>query len=115
MDDRPAFNPSVAALPPYNAGMNVGVARAALTPGRTALTVVPSFGLHEIEPLAAGARVVKVAMTPDLGFDVLALEAALAEGPDVVFLSSPWNPVGPALDREELARLLAAWGRRACA
>ena len=184
MRDRPAFNPSVAALPPYNAGMNVevarrlsgrddiarlasnenpdgcsprvadalasaafdpsryadpactalrgaiandtgapperivcgngseemiaAIARAALTPGRVALTVVPSFGLHEIEPLAAGARVVKVAMTPDLGFDVPALEAALAEEPAVFFLSSPWNPVGPALDRGELARLIAA-------
>ncbi|MCB1882858.1 MAG: histidinol-phosphate transaminase [Geminicoccaceae bacterium] len=184
MRDRPDFNPSVAALPPYNAGMNVevarrlsgrqdiarlasnenpdgcspkvlealasaafeparyadpactllreaiardtgapietivcgngseemiaAIARATLTPGRTALTVVPSFGLHEIEPLAAGARVVKVPMTPAFGFDLDALEAALAKVPAVVFLSSPWNPVGPALDRDGLRRLIAA-------
>ncbi|WP_192257684.1 histidinol-phosphate transaminase [Mesorhizobium silamurunense] len=179
-----AFNPNVAALPPYNAGMNIAVARSisgrhdiarlasnenpdgcspavlaalaspALEPWRYAdpacadlraalgqklsvepdtivagngseeliaavsramlvpragvVTVVPSFGLHEIEPLAQGAVVTKVAMTDDLGFDIAALEQAIASGPRIVFLSSPWNPVGPALDRESLDRLIAA-------
>ncbi|WP_296745950.1 histidinol-phosphate transaminase [Mesorhizobium sp.] len=179
-----AFNPNVAALPPYNAGMNVAVARAIsgrtdvarlasnenpdgcspavlaalaspalepwryadpacatlraalgrklavepdtivagngseeliaavsramLVPGAGVVTVVPSFGLHEIEPLAQGAVVTKVAMTDDLGFDLAALEEAIAAGPRVVFLSSPWNPVGPALGRRSLERLIAA-------
>lgn len=179
-----AFNPNVAALPPYNAGMNVAVARsisgrtdiarlasnenpdgcspavlaalaspalepwryadpactalraalgrklavepdiivagngseeliaavsrAMLVPGAGVVTVVPSFGLHEIEPLAQGAVVTKVAMTDDLGFDLAALEEAIAAGPRVVFLSSPWNPVGPALERRSLERLIAA-------
>ncbi len=82
--------------------------RALLVPGSSALTVVPSFGLHEIEPLAAGARVVKLPMTTQMGFDLDALEREIAAGPRVVFLSSPWNPVGPALDRAALRRLLAA-------
>jgi len=179
-----AFNPNVAALPPYNAGMNIAVARsisgrddiarlasnenpdgcspavlaalaspalepwryadpacaalraalgrklaveadtivagngseeliaaisrAMLVPGAGVVTVVPSFGLHEIEPLAQGALVTKVAMTDDRGFDIAALEQAIAAGPRVVFLSSPWNPVGPALDRASLERLIAA-------
>ncbi|MDX8439452.1 histidinol-phosphate transaminase [Mesorhizobium australafricanum] len=179
-----AFNPNVAALPPYNAGMNIAVARsisgrddiarlasnenpdgcspavlavlaspslepwryadpacaalraalgqklsvepgtivvgngseeliaavsrAMLVPGASVATVVPSFGLHEIEPLAQGAVVTKVAMTYDLGFDLAALEEVIASGPRVVFLSSPWNPVGPALDRGSLQRLIAA-------
>lgn len=179
-----AFNPNVAALPPYNAGMNIAVARsisgrtdiarlasnenpdgcspaalaalaspalepwryadpacaalraalgrkltvepdtivagngseeliaavsrAMLVPGAGVVTVVPSFGLHEIEPLAQGAVVMKVAMTDDLGFDLAALEKAIAAGPRVVFLSSPWNPVGPALERRSLERLIAA-------
>ncbi|MDX8458068.1 histidinol-phosphate transaminase [Mesorhizobium humile] len=179
-----AFNPNVAALPPYNAGMNIAVARsisgrndiarlasnenpdgcspavlavlasptlepwryadpacaalraalgqrlsiqpdtivagngseeliaavsrAMLVPGVGVVTVVPSFGLHEIEPLAQGAVVTKVAMTDDLSFDIAALEQAVASGPRVVFLSSPWNPVGPALDRKSLDRLIAA-------
>ncbi|MCX8572565.1 histidinol-phosphate transaminase [Aminobacter sp. MET-1] len=179
-----AFNPDVAALPPYNAGMNVAIARsisgrndiarlasnenpdgcspavlaalaspdlepwryadpacttlrgalglklgvdadrivigngseemiaaisrAILVAGASVLTVVPSFGLHEIEPLAQGATVAKVAMTEDLGFDLTALEQVISQGPRVVFLSSPWNPVGPALDRPALERLIAA-------
>lgn len=88
--------------------MIAAISRATLGPGAAALTVVPSFGLHEIEPLALGATVTKVAMTADAGFDLPALEAALARGPRVLFLSSPWNPVGPALDLAALRRLIAA-------
>lgn len=84
------------------------ISRALLVPGSSVVTVLPSFGLHEIEPLAAGATVVKVPMTAALGFDLDALEQAIASGPRVVFLSSPWNPVGPGLDAAALGRLLAA-------
>ncbi|MEO5325075.1 histidinol-phosphate transaminase [Mesorhizobium sp. CC13] len=88
--------------------MIAAISRAALLPGASVVTVVPSFGLHEIEPLAQGAAVAKVAMTDDLGFDIAALEGAIAAGPNLVFLSSPWNPVGPALDAASLERLLTA-------
>lgn len=88
--------------------MIAAISRAVLVTGTQVVTVVPSFGLHEIEPLAAGASVLKVPMTAAAGFDLTALEAAIAAGPRVVFLSSPWNPVGPALDRPALQRLIAA-------
>ena len=88
--------------------MIAAIARALLVPGSSVVTAVPSFGLHEIEPLAAGATVVKVPMTAALGFDLEALEHAIRRGPRVVFLSSPWNPVGPALDEVALHRLLRA-------
>lgn len=88
--------------------MIAALARTVLQPGDTVVTVVPSFGLHEIEPLALGARVTKVPMTPELGFDVEALAAAIAAGPRLVFLGSPWNPVGPALDAAALTRLTAS-------
>ncbi|HEY4366725.1 MAG TPA: histidinol-phosphate transaminase [Steroidobacteraceae bacterium] len=84
------------------------ISRAFLVPGATALTVVPSFGLHEIEPLATGAVVRKVPMNAALDFDVEALEHALADAPQIFFLPSPWNPVGPALDRASLERLARA-------
>jgi histidinol-phosphate aminotransferase len=84
------------------------ISRGVLVVGARVVTVVPSFGLHEIEPLAAGAVVLKVPMTKAAGFDLAALEAAIAAGPRVVILSSPWNPVGPALDRSALQRLIAA-------
>ncbi|AYD03781.1 histidinol-phosphate transaminase [Neorhizobium sp. NCHU2750] len=88
--------------------MVAAISRAFLVPGACALTVTPSFGLHEIEPLAAGARVKKVPMTPDMRFDIEALEAALAEAPALFFLPAPSNPVGAALTGDELARLVAA-------
>ncbi len=87
--------------------MIAAIARGILVADTQVVTVVPSFGLHEIEPLAAGATVLKVPMTAAAGFDLAALEAAIAAGPRVVFLSSPWNPVGPALDAAALARLIA--------
>lgn len=88
--------------------MIAAICRGVLVPGAQVLTVQPSFGLHEIEPLAAGATVLKVPMTNDAAFDVPALEAALAAGPHAVFLSSPWNPVGASLGEAALRTLIAA-------
>lgn len=88
--------------------MIAAVSRAVLLAGRQVLTVVPSFGLHEIEPLAIGATVRKLPMTADFGFDLDAMEQAMAAAPAIVFLSSPWNPVGPALRAADLQRVVAA-------
>lgn len=84
------------------------LSRAYLQKGDVVLTVSPSFGLHEIEPMAAGARVVKVPMTDKLEFNIDALEEQLARRPKIVFISSPSNPVGVALALAELERLLDA-------
>jgi histidinol-phosphate aminotransferase len=65
--------------------MIAAISRAMLMPGASVATVVPSFGLHEIEPLAQGAIVEKVAMTERCGFDVDALERTIAAGPNIVF------------------------------
>lgn len=88
--------------------MIAALSRAFLVPGGLAVTVVPSFGLHEIEPLATGSRVIKVPMTDDLTFDLPAIEAALAEKPQIFFISSPSNPVGATLDHDALVRLAKA-------
>lgn len=88
--------------------MIAAASRAFLTTKATALTVAPCFGLHEIEPLAVGARVTKIPMTADFEFDVPALEAALAKAPNILFLPSPWNPVGAALDHGGLSRVIGA-------
>jgi histidinol-phosphate aminotransferase len=84
------------------------ISRAMLVEGSHVVTVSPSFGLHEIDPLASGATVTKAPMTRELDFDLEALSAAIALGPNIVFLSSPWNPVGPALDHAALDRLVTA-------
>jgi histidinol-phosphate aminotransferase len=86
--------------------MIAAAARSFLTTSALALTVAPSFGLHEIEPLAVGAQVVKVPMTEDFGFDVPGLVKALAARPSLVFLPSPWNPVGAALDAAQLGQIV---------
>lgn len=88
--------------------MIAAAARSFLVPGASALTVAPCFGLHEIESLAVGAKVAKVPMSAELGFDVDGLEVGLAQSPQLVFLPSPWNPAGGALKRLALERLIAA-------
>ncbi|YCI06987.1 histidinol-phosphate transaminase (plasmid) [Ensifer sp. D2-11] len=88
--------------------MIAAVCRAVLRPGTLAATVCPGFGLHEIEALSNGAKVEKVAMRTDLDFDISAIAAMLERAPAIFFLSSPSNPVGPALDRESLKRILEA-------
>lgn len=88
--------------------MIAAICRAVLCPGAMVATVSPGFGLHEIEALANGATVDKVAMRVDLDFDVPGIIAALTKAPAIFFLSSPSNPVGPALDAVSLDRILAA-------
>lgn len=87
--------------------MIAAVCRAVLRPFATVVTLVPGFGLHEIESQANGAKVVKVGMTKDLAFDVDAIIQALRKKPAILFLSSPSNPVGPAVDSEALSRIIA--------
>ncbi|WP_354463121.1 histidinol-phosphate transaminase [Mesorhizobium shangrilense] len=82
--------------------------RAYLQKDDTVLTISPCFGLHEIEPMAAGAHVIKVPMTTAFDYDVDALVRELARRPKIVFISSPSNPAGKALSLPELNRLLDA-------
>jgi histidinol-phosphate aminotransferase len=82
--------------------------RAYLQSGDTVLTISPCFGLHEIEPMVAGAQVIKVAMTTAFVYDVDALVRELARRPKIVFVSSPSNPVGPPLSPPGIDRLLDA-------
>jgi histidinol-phosphate aminotransferase len=105
---RLGVEPAVIVIGNGSEEMIAAASRAFLTTGASALTVTPCFGLHEIEPLAVGAHVTKVPMTADCEFDVSGLEAALALAPNLLFLPSPWNPVGAALDHESLARIIAA-------
>lgn len=82
--------------------------RTVLRPGDHVVTVCPSFGLHEFAAQACGARVTKVAFTPDWRFPVAGLAAAMAEGARVLIISSPSNPAGPAISPDDFATLVAA-------
>lgn len=108
LGERLAVDPGLIVAGNGSEEMIAAISRAVLVPGVSVVTTVPSFGLHEIEPLAAGANVVKIPMTPEMGFDLAALEESIAAGPRIVFISSPWNPVGPGLDSPSLHRLINA-------
>ncbi|APW36473.1 histidinol-phosphate transaminase [Rhodoferax koreense] len=79
-----------------------------LTPGDRVVTLLPSFGLHEIYPRMMGAQVTMVPVTSALEFDVDAWCAALAGGAKLVFLANPSNPVGCMLDTAAFRRIVAA-------
>lgn len=81
---------------------------AALSPGDRVVTVTPSFGLHEIFPLAMGATVVKVPMTAMFDFDVPRLRDAVRLPTKLLIFSNPSNPVGCIMNDVEFAGLVAA-------
>jgi histidinol-phosphate aminotransferase len=84
--------------------------QAFLEPGDRVVTLLPSFGLHEIYPRMMGARVQMLPVTAALEFDVDAWVAAMTQGPapKLAMLSNPSNPVGCMLDAAALRRIVQA-------
>lgn len=78
------------------------ICRVFLDHGDQVVTVLPSFGLHIIYPQAAGAEVIGVPMGQDMRIDVHALMAAMTPRTRLLMFSSPSNPVGSALNGDEL-------------
>lgn len=81
--------------------------RAVLRPGDEVVTICPSFGLHEFGAQAAGAVVHKIAFNPDWSFPVDGMLRAMGAKTRILIFSSPSNPAGPAISRDEFARLIA--------
>ena len=82
-----------------------------LSPGDLVVTLLPSFGLHEIFPRMMGAQVDMVPVTDAMEFDVDAWCAALGGGarpPRMAILSNPSNPVGCMLDADAFDRVVQA-------
>lgn len=84
--------------------------QAFLSPGDRVVTLLPSFGLHEIYPRMMGARVQMLPVTATLEFDVDAWCDALSQGPapKLAMLSNPSNPVGCMLDAAAFRRIVSA-------
>jgi histidinol-phosphate aminotransferase len=84
--------------------------QAFLSPGDRVVTLIPSFGLHDIYPRMMGANVQMVPVTEAMEFDVDAWCLALATGPSpkLAILSNPSNPVGCMLDTHAFERIVAA-------
>jgi histidinol-phosphate aminotransferase len=76
-------------------------------PGRTALGFGPSYSMHPLLSAGTGTRWIGALRDPDFGLTPQAAVAQLEEhDPDLVFLCSPNNPTGTALDPEVIIAVL---------
>ncbi|MEU7612119.1 histidinol-phosphate transaminase [Micromonospora sp. NPDC049204] len=76
-------------------------------PGRSALGFVPAYSMHPLLALGTGTRWVPARRGVDFGLTVGEAVAQVREHrPDVVFLCSPNNPTGTALDPAVIAGVL---------
>jgi histidinol-phosphate aminotransferase len=87
--------------------------QAVLDPGDLVVTQAPGFSLHDIFPRMMGARVEKVPVNGQFGFDAAAWRHALSAGPKLVFLANPCNPTGVMLTAAELDAIMADTPRSA--
>ncbi|MGF1426225.1 histidinol-phosphate transaminase [Kitasatospora sp. LaBMicrA B282] len=78
-------------------------------PGRSALGFAPSYQMHELISRGTGTRWIPGPRRADFTIDLENAKAALAEHrPDVLFICSPNNPTGTAVDRETVLALYEA-------
>ena len=77
-------------------------------PGRSALGFGPSYSMHPLLAQGTGTRWIGALRDPDFGLTPSAAREQLARhDPDLVFLCSPNNPTGTALDPAVIAEVLA--------
>ncbi|WP_374983534.1 histidinol-phosphate transaminase [Streptomyces fradiae] len=75
-------------------------------PGRTALGFEPSYSMHGLISRGTGTGWISGPRREDFAIDVAAASAAIAEHrPDVVFITSPNNPTGTAVDADTVLAL----------
>ncbi len=78
-------------------------------PGRSAMGFVPSYSMHPILAAGTDTEWIPVQRGADLAIDIDTALTALAEyRPDVVFVTTPNNPTGHAVELDDLRRLLDA-------
>ena len=78
-------------------------------PGRTALGFGPSYSMHPLLAAGTGTRWIGALRDPDFGLTAAdAVEQIAAHDPDLVFLCSPNNPTGTALDPAVVDAVLGA-------
>ncbi|MFJ8628468.1 histidinol-phosphate transaminase [Kitasatospora sp. NPDC093550] len=78
-------------------------------PGRSALGFEPSYSMHALISRGTGTTWISGPRNDDFTIDVDAAEAAIAEHrPNVVFVCSPNNPTGTAVEADTVLRLYEA-------
>ncbi len=85
------------------------VIRLFVQPGDSIVNCPPTFGMYPFLAGVAGARTIEVPRQADFGLDVDAIQAAFRvepRPPKILFVTSPNNPDGSVISREELLSLL---------
>jgi histidinol-phosphate aminotransferase len=78
-------------------------------PGRTAIGFEPSYSMHGLISRGTGTGWISGPRNEDFTIDVAASVAAIAEHrPDVVFITSPNNPTGTAVEADTVLALYEA-------
>ncbi|MFB7915008.1 histidinol-phosphate transaminase [Streptomyces sp. NPDC056061] len=78
-------------------------------PGRTAIGFEPSYSMHALIARGTGTGWISGPRNEDFTIDVEAARAAIAEQrPDIVFITSPNNPTGTAVDAGTVLALYEA-------
>ncbi|MEI6620337.1 MAG: histidinol-phosphate transaminase [Actinomycetes bacterium] len=78
-------------------------------PGRTVLGFEPSYSMHPLIARGTGSTFIAASRTADFGIDLAAAVGTITElRPDVVFLCSPNNPTGTALELAAVEQIYAA-------
>ncbi|MFB7585670.1 histidinol-phosphate transaminase [Streptomyces sp. NPDC056169] len=78
-------------------------------PGRTAIGFEPSYSMHALISRGTGTGWISGPRNDDFTIDVAAAERAIAENtPDVVFITSPNNPTGTAVEAATVLALYEA-------
>ncbi|HET6857443.1 MAG TPA: histidinol-phosphate transaminase [Streptomyces sp.] len=78
-------------------------------PGRTAMGFEPSYSMHALIARGTGTGWISGPRREDFTIDVAAAREAIAEHrPDVVFITSPNNPTGTAVEAETVLALYDA-------
>lgn len=78
-------------------------------PGRTAIGFEPSYSMHALISRGTGTGWISGPRREDFTIDVEAARQAIAENaPDVVFITSPNNPTGTAVEAETVLALYEA-------
>ena len=82
------------------------IARAFLSEGDEVIEPHPSFGLMVRYGEEIGARAVRTPLTPEHGYDLDAMTAAINERTRMAVVTNPNNPTGTILTHEALSRFI---------
>ena len=82
------------------------VLRLIINPGDAIIDCPPTFGMYRFDAGICGGRVISVPRRADFSLDLPAIVQAAAQGAKAIFLTSPNNPTGNPLPRDELLQIL---------